>query len=215
MGDSREVRKEVLAQGQWLRFYLSHYRDERDPAHIRPYECFERHRTPPGGLDGVDVVATVRRQGHPDCVVVIEQYRPPVSRMCIEFPAGCVDDADRGTPGQTGDGAVAAAVRELREETGFVAGPGARATPLLHADPSITSDNTRFVFVDVDGDAPENRAPAQKLEEDENISVRLVPIPDLLSTLDKYAEKGFVIDVKVYCMAMGMAYGLHGPPSKQ
>lgn len=48
-------------------------------------------------------------------VVLIEQYRVPLGRRCIEFPAGLVGD---DLPGE--DPATSAA-RELEEETGFSA----------------------------------------------------------------------------------------------
>lgn len=44
-------------------------------------------------------------------VLLQKQFRPPVGRVCIEVPAGLVD---------AGESAEEAAVRELREETGFV-----------------------------------------------------------------------------------------------
>jgi ADP-ribose pyrophosphatase len=55
----------------------------------------------------------------PDGRLVMErQYRYPVSRTMIEFPAGKLD---------SGEGGLACAQRELREETGYVAERWARA----------------------------------------------------------------------------------------
>jgi len=59
-------------------------------------------------------------------VVFVRQYRPVVKEECLELVAGIVDPGDgRGDapPGTAPDAAYeAAAVRELEEETGYVAG---------------------------------------------------------------------------------------------
>jgi 8-oxo-dGTP pyrophosphatase MutT (NUDIX family) len=52
--------------------------------------------------------------------MIIVQYRPPVEAFCVEFPAGLIDEGE--SPEQ-------AAVRELREETGY---SGKVRGPLLH-----------------------------------------------------------------------------------
>ena len=51
-------------------------------------------------------------EGH---VLLVEQYRVPLGRACIEIPAGLIGDDD-GAAGETPE---AAAERELEEETGY------------------------------------------------------------------------------------------------
>lgn len=48
----------------------------------------------------------------PPSTIIIEQYRPPLGAIVVEFPAGLVDAEED---------AAAAAIRELKEETGFEA----------------------------------------------------------------------------------------------
>ena len=48
-------------------------------------------------------------------VLLVEQYRVPLGRNCIELPAGLVGDETAG------EAADIAAIRELEEETGYLA----------------------------------------------------------------------------------------------
>ena len=48
-------------------------------------------------------------------VILVEQYRAPLGRHCLELPAGLVGDE------QEGEEIEAAAIRELEEETGWTA----------------------------------------------------------------------------------------------
>ncbi len=50
-----------------------------------------------------------------DHVILVEQYRIPLGRACIELPAGLVGDSDA----VAGEDCAAAAARELEEETGY------------------------------------------------------------------------------------------------
>ena len=54
-------------------------------------------------------------------MILQKQYRPPIDKVVIEVPAGLID------PGET---AEQAAVRELKEETGYV-GEVTESTPIM------------------------------------------------------------------------------------
>lgn len=83
-----------------------------DPlGHTRTWEHAERPTRPLGSdIDGVGIVAILEKESGPE-IVLQKQYRPPVGKVCIEVPAGLVD---------AGETAEEAAVRELKEETGYV-----------------------------------------------------------------------------------------------
>jgi ADP-ribose pyrophosphatase len=87
---------------------------------------------------------------HPGAVVVLAeptpghvllewQYRYPVGQHFIEVPAGKID---------RGEEPLAAAVRELKEETGFVA---QRWTKLVTLHPCIGYSNERFEVFHAEG----------------------------------------------------------------
>ncbi|CAN5757390.1 NUDIX hydrolase [soil metagenome] len=68
-------------------------------------------------------------------VVMVEQYRHAARRVSLEFPAGLVE---------RGEGAVAAALRELEEETGFCAGRAERVGE-FDPDPALQSNAIEVV----------------------------------------------------------------------
>jgi ADP-ribose pyrophosphatase len=64
----------------------------------------------PGGVRAAVILAV--DEGH---VILVEQYRVPLGRRCIELPAGLIGDDDS----HRDEAPEAAAARELEEETGY------------------------------------------------------------------------------------------------
>jgi ADP-ribose pyrophosphatase len=62
------------------------------------------------------VILATDGEGHDRCVILVEQYRVPLGRACLELPAGLIGDHDEG------ESAELSAARELEEETGYRAG---------------------------------------------------------------------------------------------
>lgn len=124
---------------------------------------------------------------HPGAVMVIaqmndgrfvmeRQYRYPVQRVMIEFPAGKLD---------AGESCLACAQRELREETGFTAREWARAG-LLHP---VISYSTEFIEVWF---ARGLTAGPQKLDAGEFLEVFTASMDELLT----WCAEGLVTDAK-------------------
>lgn len=87
-----------------------------DPEGIeRTWESAERLTRPKGcDIDGVGVAAILEDPANPNATPLIllqKQWRPPINQTVIEVPAGLMD------PDETPE---TCAIRELREETGYV-----------------------------------------------------------------------------------------------
>src|SRR5438445_2333188 len=71
-------------------------------------------------------------------LVLVKQFRFGVDDFSLEIPGGVMD---------LGEDPVAAGLRELREETGYV-GKNARAIGRVHSNPAILSNACHIVFVE-------------------------------------------------------------------
>ncbi|MCC6925304.1 NUDIX hydrolase [Novosphingobium sp.] len=60
------------------------------------------------------VILAVDEEDH---VILVEQFRVPLQKRCLELPAGLIGDDE----GAEGEDALMAAARELEEETGYAA----------------------------------------------------------------------------------------------
>jgi len=107
-----------------------------------------------GVVESPDIALVVPVEG--DRVQLVEQYRHPVAGRRWEFPSGTADQRLDADP-------AALAARELREETGLVAGA---LTPLgtLDVAPSMLSLRCRvFLATDLTHGAPERELEEQDM----------------------------------------------------
>jgi ADP-ribose pyrophosphatase len=81
----------------------------------RTWESGERLTRPAGSdIDGVGILAILQDPSKPDeplRILLQKQWRPPVNAVVIEVPAGLIDPKES---------AETCAIRELKEETGYV-----------------------------------------------------------------------------------------------
>ena len=118
-------------------------------------------------------------------VLLVEEFRLPIGRRCLCFPAGL-----SGDEGPESD--AAAARRELLEETGYEA----EEVQFLFRGPSspgLTSESLSFFLA-----RGLRRVAAGGGVEGENISVREVPLDNIDAWLAAQVEQGIALDPRIY-----------------
>lgn len=121
-------------------------------------------------------------------VLLIKQYRPPVKKFCIEFPAGLVND--RGL--KTKESMASAAKRELLEETGYKAG---RMVKIL-AGPSSPGSSADIMTMYLAEDLKKSGVGGGDHTED--IEVFEVPLDKAEDWIKQMENQGCLVDPKVY-----------------
>lgn len=118
-------------------------------------------------------------------VLLVEQYRVPLGRNCLELPAGLVGDEEAG------EEAATAAIRELEEETGYRA---SRMTDLgrFYSSPGMTSEG--FTLLRAEG---LRKTGAGGGVAGEDIIVHRVPVEDVHLFVQAKRAEGCAIDVKL------------------
>ncbi|KAK9807593.1 hypothetical protein WJX72_003628 [[Myrmecia] bisecta] len=180
-------KKDFGATGfRWLTLKRITYQDPE--GRQRQWESAERTTRPDCGVDGVAIIARVLSATEPPKIILEAQFRPPQDAIVIELPAGLID---------AGETAAEAAVRELKEETGY-SGRVVEETPVCWSDPGMTNANMQVVVMDVDANAPENAIIHPELEDGEFIEVFLLPLEGLHEALLAVkAEKGWEMDARL------------------
>jgi len=137
------------------------------------------HRT--GNVSAVGIIATTPS----GALLLVEQFRPPLSANTIELPAGLVGDED------SSEQILEAAARELREETGFVA----NSWSYLYDAPSSAGLTDEMVHIVIARDL--HRAAEGGGVAGEQITVHEMALETLDDFLKSKRSEGVLIDVKV------------------
>ena len=166
-GDDRDAPEEIVWQGK----FVTAKRRGR-------WEYVARSR----GIRAAVILAA--EDGH---VLLVEQYRVPLGKYCLELPAGLIGDDDDAADEE----ALAAAGRELEEETGY------RAARLVdcgefHSSPGMLSES--FTLVRASG--------LEKVgdgggTESEDIAMHRVALANLPAFVDSKRAEGLAIDVRL------------------
>jgi len=183
------------ADAKWVSLKKINWQDQN--GRTRVWEAADRRTRGKSGIDAVAILALIhsKTRAFPLSTVIIEQYRPPVGKVVIELPAGLIDDGE--TPEE-------AAIRELREETGYEAQGVLDSSSVLATDPGMTTATMKLVVLDVPLDA-ELVSPEQNLEDGEAIVRRAVELKNLHGVLKEYREKDhIIIDTRLWHIAAGL-----------
>lgn len=124
-------------------------------------------------------------------VILVEQYRVPLGKFCLELPAGLIGDETEG------EGALESARRELEEETGFRAAQWEDLGEFWSSPGMITESFTLLKATGLtqvgDGGGTEH----------EQIVVHRVPLHRIAETIAQHRAQGHAIDAKLLMLLAG------------
>ena len=123
-------------------------------------------------------------------VILVEQYRVPIGKFCLEMPAGLIGDESEG------EDALESAARELEEETGYTAAHWEELGEFWSSPGMITESYTLLKATGLSkvGDGGGTAS--------EDIVVHRVPLDRVAETVAEHRAKGHAIDSKLL-MLMG------------
>ena len=123
-------------------------------------------------------------------VILVEQYRVPIGKVCLEMPAGLIGDETEG------EDALESAARELEEETGYIAAQWEDLGEFWSSPGMVTESYTLLKATGL------TRVGNGGGTEHEDIVVHRVPLTRIAEFIAGHRAKGHAIDSKLL-MLMG------------
>ena len=122
-----------------------------------------------------------------DHVILVEQFRVPLNRACIELPAGLIGDHDDNVD----EHAAIAAARELEEETGYRA-ERMEIIGEFWSSPGMVTES--FTLLRAHGLV---RVGEGGGVDGEDITVHRIPLKGITQAVARWRAAGLAIDVKL------------------
>jgi ADP-ribose pyrophosphatase len=126
-------------------------------------------------------------------VLLIEQYRVPLGKVCLELPAGLIGDHE----GDEDEDDLTSAMRELEEETGYQAAQWENLGE-FYSSPGMLTES--FTMVKASGLTQVGEGGGT---EHEDIVVHRVPLERIGETVAEHRAKGHGIDVRILLLLGG------------
>ena len=176
---------ETVASGKFLELQNLYYRAKDGNVHL--WESVARVRS--GGA--VLILAKLIPSGR---ILLIRQFRPPAGGLVWEFPAGLLE------PGESPE---TAAVRELKEETGY-RGRVVSCTGPAFSSPGLSSESLFVACMEIEEKGQEN--PIPEFDGTELIDTVPVAPSELAAFLEKAERNGEAVDAKVKIFLLAGGY---------
>lgn len=160
----------------WAGKFITAKRDGR-------WEYVSRSR----GIRAAVIIAVDECGPDAPCLILVEQYRVPLSKSCLELPAGLVGDG----AGEENEEAETAAIRELEEETGYRAAQMENLGE-FYSSPGLVSES--FTLFRARG---LTRVHDGGGTDGENIVVHRVPMSEVRAYVEARRAEGMALDVKL------------------
>lgn len=193
-GQIKNITDTSTAETKWVALRKIEWVDQsgRD----RTWEVASRKTRGQAGVDAVAMGNILYRPSGLPVTVLVLQYRPPIDKITVEWPAGLVDASESVED---------AAVREFKEETGYE-GKVTSVSPIVAADPGMSSANMQLAMVEVHL-GENDKEPDQQLDDGEHIERVVVPLHELYDRLVEYSkDDDFMVAAKLFHWAAGMHY---------